>query len=362
MQRHDPVYYHDYLRLDDLLAAQRPVSTQLGDEAHDELLFIVVHQVYELWFKQILHELGAVMVIFEDGVVKEREMGALVGHLDRVVHIQRLLIAQIEVLETMTPLDFLDFRDLLIPASGFESLQFRVIENTLGGRPEQRVKISGARYTERFRDDHRAMLEATEGRPSLHDHVEGWLARTPFLEVGDFAFWDEYRSAVERMLGRERVALESNSALPDDVRASQLEGLERNRAGYDLLFDDATWERLRGDGSRRFSRRAFMAALLINLYRDEPILQLPFRLLTTLANIDEGFITWRQRHALMVMRMIGDRIGTGGTTGHAYLREAARRSRVFVDLVQVPSFLIPRSELPPLPPEVAETMRFGLTT
>ena len=124
MQRHDPVYYHDYLRLDDLLAAQRPVSTQLGDEAHDELLFIVVHQVYELWFKQILHELGAVMVIFEDGVVKEREMGALVGHLDRVVHIQRLLIAQIEVLETMTPLDFLDFRDLLIPASGFESLQF----------------------------------------------------------------------------------------------------------------------------------------------------------------------------------------------------------------------------------------------
>ena len=188
------------------------------------------------------------------------------------------------------------------------------------------------------------------------------MARTPFLEVGDFAFWDEYRSAVERMLGRERVALESNSALPDDVRASQLEGLERNRAGYDLLFDDATWERLRGDGSRRFSRRAFMATLLINLYRDEPILQLPFRLLTTLANIDEGFITWRQRHALMVMRMIGDRIGTGGTTGHAYLREAARRSRVFVDLVQVPSFLIPRSELPPLPPEVAETMRFGLTT
>ena len=140
----EPVYYHDYLRLDQLLDSQQPVSAGSGDEAHDELLFIIVHQAYELWFKQILHELGAVIRVFEDGVVREREMGALLGHLDRIVEIQRLMIAQIDVLETMTPLDFLDFRDQLIPASGFESLQFRLIENTLGVIPEQRVRISEA--------------------------------------------------------------------------------------------------------------------------------------------------------------------------------------------------------------------------
>ena len=361
MPQHEPVYYHDYLRLDELLGTQQPVSSQHGAEAHDEMLFIVVHQVYELWFKQILHEFRAVVAIFEDGIVMEREMGALLGHLERVVEIQRLLVHQIDVLETMTPLDFLDFRDLLMPASGFESVQFRLIENALGVRPDQRVRINEAYYTERFTDAHRSQLEASEQQPSLHDYVEAWLARTPFLETDKFAFWDEYQAAVERMLDRERIALQSNDSLSEQIRESQLAGLDRNRQGYMPLYDADAWEALVEAGSRRFSRRAFMAALLINLYRDEPILQLPFRLLTSLSDIDEGFITWRQRHGLMVMRMIGDRIGTGGTSGHEYLRQAAERSRVFVDLVQVPTFLIPRSELPPLPPEVVATMRFGTT-
>ncbi len=360
MHNHEPVYYHDYLHLDELLATQQPISAALGNEAHDELLFIIVHQAYELWFKQILHELDAVTGIFEDEVVKEREMGALVGHLERIIEIQRILVQQIDVLETMTPLDFLDFRDLLIPASGFESLQFRLIENALGMHPSQRVEINDAYYTERFRDEHRTALEASEQRTSLHDHVEDWLERTPFLETKDYVFWEAYRAAVERMLARERAALEANTLLAEETLAAQLAGLERNRAGFTPLFDDEAWEALRQAGHRRFSRRAFLAALLINLYRDEPILQLPFQLLTALTDIDEGFITWRQRHALMVMRMIGDRIGTGGTSGHGYLQETTRRSRVFVDLVQVPSFLIPRSELPPLPDDIVEAMRFDL--
>ena len=105
-----------------------------------------------------------------------------------MVEIQRLLVHQIDVLETMTPLDFLDFRDLLMPASGFESVQFRLIENALGVRPDQRVRINEAYYTERFTDAHRARLEASEQQPSLHDYVEAWLARTPFLETDEFAF------------------------------------------------------------------------------------------------------------------------------------------------------------------------------
>ena len=116
------------------------------------------------------------------------------------------------------------------------------------------------------------------------------------------------------------------------------------------LYDAGAWEALVEAGSRRFSRRAFMAALLINLYRDEPILQLPFRLLTSLSDIDEGFITWRQRHGLMVMRMIGDRIGTGGTSGHEYLRQAAETQQGVRRPGASPHISHPPIRAPPSPP------------
>ena len=117
-----PVEYQQYLALAELLASQHPKSDEYGRPAHDELLFIIVHQAYELWFKQILHELDSVLELFRPDSVAERNMGAVVARLDRVTEIQKLLIDQIGVLETMTPLDFLDFRDMLMPASGFQSL------------------------------------------------------------------------------------------------------------------------------------------------------------------------------------------------------------------------------------------------
>ena len=161
----EPLYYHDYLQLDRLLSCQQPESEQLGRDAHDELLFIIVHQAYELWFKQILHELDAVLGIFA-GVVADRDMLRAVGHLHRVAEIERLLLHQVDVLETMTPLDFLDFRDLLVPASGFQSVQFRIIENRLGVDPEGRPRIGGGVYTTRFSAEHRHLIERTEGEPT----------------------------------------------------------------------------------------------------------------------------------------------------------------------------------------------------
>ena len=113
---------------------------------------------------------------------------------------------------------------------------------------------------------------------------------------------------------------------------------------------------------RHFSRRALQAALLINLYRDEPILHAPFRLLAILADVERNFTTWRQRHAQMAMRMIGTRIGTGGSSGAEYLERAAERHRVFTDLSALASFYIPRSALPKLPPEVRSRMGFRFGT
>ncbi len=356
-----PVYYHDYLQLDRLLSSQVPESVKQGAPAHDEMLFIIVHQAYELWFKQILHELEAVHRIFDQEVVLEREMGRVVAHLERVVAIQRLLLGQVDVLETMTPLDFLEFRDALVPASGFQSLQFRLIENLMGLRPEERMLINEAPYTSRFEDRHRSALEQSQDRASLFALVEAWLERTPFLHFGEFDFWRAYRGAVDRMLQRERDLIEGNPNLTAEGRQGQLSSFEATAATFASLFDPDEYDAGRAAGLFRFSQEAFLAALLINLYRDEPMLHLPFRVLRALMDVDEGLATWRSRHALMVMRMIGSKIGTGGTSGHDYLRETAQRHRVWTDLFDLSTFLIPRSELPELPASMADAMRFHLS-
>ena len=350
-----PVYYWSYLHLDELLSAQVPLSDPV---AHDELLFIIVHQAFELWFKQILFELDAVLEVMGRDVVAEKDMGAVVARLVRITRIQRLLTDQLEVLETMTPLDFLEFRDVLIPASGFQSVQFRLIENKLGLDRGHRLKIKGMPYTIVLSEEHAATIEASEREPSLHDHLERWLRRTPFLSFGGFNFWKAYREAVGEMMARDRRVIEAHPQLDEEGRTAALAEFEATMSSFEAVFDANKWAELVRAGKRRLSHRAFLAALLINLYRDEPIFQLPFRFLTTLVDIDEGFTAWRQRHALLAHRMIGGRIGTGGTSGHEYLAAAARRHRVFNDLFDLPTFFIPRSALPPLPPEVAEQMGF----
>src|SRR5574342_600167 len=115
MQRpHPPLYYADYLQLDRLLASQNLKSVEYGAPAHDEMLFIIVHQAYELWFKQILHELDSVARLFEKQTIDEKNIGVAVARLSRITEIQKIMIAQLRVLETMTPLDFLEFRDFLV--------------------------------------------------------------------------------------------------------------------------------------------------------------------------------------------------------------------------------------------------------
>src|SRR5438128_106551 len=135
------VHYHSYLELDKVLDAQHPRSAMVEKTAaHDEMLFIIMHQVYELWFKQIIHELHSISVMFADNQMDEREISTAVSRLERIIEIQKLLIEQINVMETMTALDFLDFRNYLFPASGFQSLQFRIIENMLGLKSEARLQ------------------------------------------------------------------------------------------------------------------------------------------------------------------------------------------------------------------------------
>jgi tryptophan 2,3-dioxygenase len=206
------------------------------------------------------------------------------------------------------------------------------------------------------------LAERSQQEPSLRDHLDRWLGRTPFVRFGEFDFWRAYRTAVNDMLRRERAIIEDNPNLDDGARAEQLTAHQDTIDGFDALFDRDRHEQLVERGSRQLSYDAFLAALLITLYRDEPMFHMPFQLLGALIDIDEGFTAWRYRHALMVRRMIGDKVGTGGTSGHVYLQKAAERHRAFNDLFELPTFCIPRSALPELPPSVREQLAFRWDT
>jgi tryptophan 2,3-dioxygenase len=353
-----PLYYGDYLRLDKLLDAQVLESARRGRPVHDEMLFITVHQAYELWFKQVIWELDSVIDLLSQPTLDERDMATVVNRLRRINRIQGLLIEQVEVLETMTPVDFLDFRDYLFPASGFQSVQFRIVENKLGVRRADRLKLAGAVYTERFTDEDRELVESIEGEPSLFDLVERWLERTPFLDQGDFDFWAAYQEAVHDRIQADRAVVESNPNLSDKEKEDQLGEFDSILAQYQAVFDPALHAIEVASGRLRLSHRAFQAALFITLYRDEPALQEPFRILELLMDIDEGFTMWRYRHAQMALRMIGRRIGTGGSAGAKYLERSAERSRVYGDLFNLSTFLVPHADRPDLPPGIVESMGF----
>ncbi len=352
-----PVEYQQYLQLDRLLSSQHPKSAEHGRPAHDEMLFIVVHQAYELWFKQILHELDSVLDLFRQDSVDERSIGVAVARLQRIAEIQKLLIDQLHILETMTPLDFLDFRDLLVPASGFQSVQFRLIEKKLGLRGTEGA--AGEEETPGSSPSPAGgQVRPEDTGPSLFALVEKWLERTPFLELPGYEFWVSYRAAVDAMLSADRRTIETNPTLSPAKKQVQLAELAETEGGFQAVLDAAAHERLRSGGQRRLSHRATQAALLIHLYRDQPILHLPFRFLTALVDVDELLSNWRYRHALMVHRMVGTKIGTGGSSGHHYLLATVERNKVFADFYNLSTFLISRSALPPLSPDLERRLGF----
>lgn len=357
--------YADYLRLDILLGLQAPRSVEEGRPAHDELLFIITHQAHELWFKQVLHELDSVIDAFSQSTVDEKNVGVCVSRLGRITEIQKVLIDQLRVLETMTPLDFLEFRDLLSPASGFQSTQFRRVELKLGlplrdrfacpeGAAAQRNPFVACLHAREAEDLHRV-----EKEPSLFDLVEKWLERTPFLDVEGYSFWKSYREAVTSRFETDRRIIESHPGLPEESKRRQLEEIAKTEGSFAALFDERVYESLVREGHRRLSLRATHAALFINLYRDQPILHMPFRLLTLLVDIDELLQTWRAQHAVMVHRMIGVKVGTGGSMGYQYLKSTLERFKIFSDFFNLSTFLIPRSALPELPPELRSRLAFS---
>ncbi|XP_043492579.1 tryptophan 2,3-dioxygenase isoform X2 [Polistes fuscatus] len=335
--------YGEYLRLDKILTAQRLLSAECNEEVHDEHLFIITHQAYELWFKQIIYELDSVRSLFSSDsniynttnhtstiqngpshVLNESRTLEILKRLNRIVLILKLLVDQVTILETMTPLDFMAFRDYLCPASGFQSLQFRLLENKLGVKQEHRVKYNQS-YTRVFGRDPKAIeeIKRSEEDPSLSCLVQRWLARTPGLESYDFDFWGKYKRAVERMLFEQEQTAQKQSK--EQMKVYLMNSVQSRQAMFQTIFDESLHNALVSRGERRFSYAAFQGAVMITLYRDEPRFSQPHQVLTALMDIDSLITKWRYNHVIMVQRMIGSQqLGTGGSSGYQYLKSTLR--------------------------------------
>jgi len=259
--------YNKYLRVPDLIDLQNCLSEPIH---HDELLFITIHQAYELWFKVILQEIDAAIVSMDQDRAPAAERA-----VRRIVEIEKLLVNQIHIIETMSPINFLQFRDQLNPASGFQSMQFREIEFTSG------LKDQG--ILQAFSDDSFASerLAARFAQPTLADAFFSLLRRR-----GLDAPVDDKQS--------------------DEAERKRLYG-KRTRAVLELLT--------------HFEER----------YEE-------FKLEEALLEHDEFFSLWRSHHIKMVERMVGAKRGTGGSEGIGYLRTTLNK-KFFPELWEARTYL-----------------------
>ena len=221
--------YETYLRLPEILDAQRPPdhAGALRDLAHhDELLFIVTHQAYELWFKQVIHEMERARDLLAQDPVPEPAVTRVCRALQRVHEIQKVMIAQLGVLETMNPVDFLAFRDLLGSSSGFQSAQFRMLEILAGLPDEKRYQYQGDSFERRFSKETVARFDELRAQTNLREALDAWLARTPVEE----GFLDAYLDAFDGYVDGQVAMHGANDQLTDEERARALKQLEGYRA------------------------------------------------------------------------------------------------------------------------------------
>ena len=352
------IYYKDYLQLKGIIESQHPISFEPGNEpAHDEMLFIIIHQAFELWFKQILFELDYVSGVFGKEIINDNseDMNLALHRLKRIEKILGLLNQQVTILDTMTPMDFLEFRNLLTPASGFQSVQFRLIEARLGLEMDQRHHADYYKRTNQggFNEADYQHINQVENSPALIRQINNWLERMPFFER---EFWQTYPSG------------DAQNIHPfwSDYRQIYRQGLTEREAGKIQDFDYTFFETkpagyteeqlhaLRGS----LSPSAMRAALFIMLYRDFPVFQNSFQVLDTLVDIDNQLAGWRHAHYRMVRRMIGMRVGTGNTSGSGYLEGAVSKHYVFRDIAGLSTYLIERKKLPVLPEELIRKLGF----
>jgi tryptophan 2,3-dioxygenase len=337
--------YAEYLQLHELLELQ-------GDDRginSDEMHFIIVHQTFELWFKQVIRELSEARNILGGDHVPEDDIPRAVDHLGRTTEIFRLMANQWTVLETLTPQGFLAFRDGLGSASGFESFQMREFEILLGLDNDDR--IGGMDPLSSFRrmaeGDERsavtlARLEDAMSQPSLYESMMNWVERTPIMgsSYGSEGDAENVRAYVETHLEAHRAVCEEAA----ERSAGWGTGDPNKMASRMAAAHDGAISFLMPEGE---VSRARAGLLFIESYRELPLLTWPRTLIDAIVELEESMVKWRHSHARMVERIMGRRIGTGGTSGVDYL-DATSQYRIFKDLWGVRTILVKPQKRPAL--------------
>jgi tryptophan 2,3-dioxygenase len=350
------ITYGGYLRLEELLALQDGPDGYVPLPSNDELHFIIVHQTFELWFKLILRELKEARELMNHEHIEESTIPRVVHHLERVSEIFRLLADQWKVMETLSPQDFLAFRDRLGTSSGFESWQMRELEVLMGLETQGRVGgMDPLQHMKRLAQEGKVSAQAlldfetTTNEPSLNDVLKTWLSRTPIhgSSPGSEGDVDAVRSYVDQHLEAMRQhgehVIAHMIAIGHGDEATVRPRIEAGVSGAEqFLMED-------GEAIRH---RAGL--LFIESYRDLPLLSWPRRLIDSFVELEQSMLLFRTHHARMVERMIGRRMGTGGSSGVDYL-DATTKYRIFVDLWAVRTLLVKRDALP----EVSEADFYG---
>lgn len=348
------VTYADYLNLHELIKLQDGGVLGSREISSDEHHFIIVHQSFELWFCRIIHEVREIRDMLSQDPVPEDDIPRIVHKLTRVTEIFRLMQSQWKVMETLTPQGFLDFRDELGTASGFESFQLRELEMLLGINYSDRPGgMNPLEHFARLADEGPSSkeaylrLEKTSQETTLHHELRTWLSRTPIHGSSPEDTGDEVvvRNFVENYLATMSSMHESAINHFDEIGQQDVEKI---RARFAASLQGAT-DFLLPNGE---IDRARAGLLFIESYRELPLLAWPRTLVDSVVDLEESMLLFRTHHARMVERMIGRRVGTGGSSGVDYL-DATTKMRIFTDLWAVRTILLKRSELPEIEkPEV----------
>jgi tryptophan 2,3-dioxygenase len=359
--------YWDYIKVDKLLALQSGMRESDREIVDDEVLFITVHQIFELWFKLLVRELASVRELFRKNPVPDQSLAQAVRSLRRCVTIFEAATNHWKVVETLTPRDYLAFRDQLIGASGFQSAQLREIEILLGLHDDKRIACMGEtsykeqlKYADGSASPALARVERRIGEgASLKDALYEWLARTPIDGSVEPARVSAY---LERFIAAHGAQAEKTLSAALAVAHTETDKkLLRERYARDAAAAAAFLraDEPDADEDTRARRRHIRAALVfIESHRELPRLAWPREVVETTLALEQAMTVWRQRHARMVERMIGRRTGTGGSGGVDYLDSTALRYRIFDEIWAVRGLLLRRDLVPELAHE--EDYRFRI--
>ncbi|MCH8908413.1 MAG: tryptophan 2,3-dioxygenase [Candidatus Heimdallarchaeota archaeon] len=353
----EEVTYWDYLKIEQLLQLQGGLEGDYKQLSVDELHFIIIHQVFELWFKQLIAELELIIEKMDVPYVGEDQIPFIVHHLNRVNKIIKIATEHWKVMETLTPQDFLLFRSKLGTASGFQSFQMRQIEMLMGLKQSQRdthghgspikfiLRIAGdSDFGKKVAHE----LAKFENAKSLRDCLHDWLFRTPIHgstptsdndDENVDAFITKYLSIIKNENKTQLTKLIAAGNDPDKIRK-----------GFDATFSQSE-EFVKAldieEDKRARMKRIRASILFIESYRELPLLTWPRTLIDQIVEMEEAFVTFRFNHARMVERIIGRRIGTGGSAGVDYLDQTTKY-RIFPELWAVRSLLLAHHNLPKL--------------